>query len=175
MEACFKIAPRRPPVKPDLSLSKGPSVPSPCNRSQPASNSGAFRSYRAFSAHKIGAALPVCHPLGLAIVANQFPIRGPYLSFLSHSATFFCAARLLTIPSVLPQNLFRLVRFLRTFLQAPLEASGASDDNSGRRQLRTDGAKSTRPPPIHERRDDGRSRKQAWFGVLPIQTTVAKR
>jgi hypothetical protein len=87
------------------------------------------------------------HPR-LAIEANKLPIRGAYLSFLSLSQLKFALLWLFTIPSVSTQGAFSaysafgahfftllrpftipsvshqdLVRLVRTFLQAPLEAS----------------------------------------------------
>jgi hypothetical protein len=61
-------------------------------------------------------------PPQLAIEANKFPIRGviALMALLAHLK--LALLRLFTIPSVSHRDLVRLVRFVRTFLQAPLEA-----------------------------------------------------
>ena len=66
METCPKITPPRPPVE-------GRQPPRGRNRSQPASNRGAYSAYSAFSAHFIGAAPALYRPVG----------RAPGLSSLS--------------------------------------------------------------------------------------------
>jgi hypothetical protein len=70
---------------------------------------------------------PLARPRGplaprLAIEANKFPIRGliALIALLAHLK--LALLRLFTIPPVSHRDLVRLVRFVRTFLQTPLEA-----------------------------------------------------
>jgi hypothetical protein len=64
----------------------------------------------------------------LAIEANKLPIRGlmALMALLAHLK--LALLRLFTIPSVSHRELVRLVRLVRTFLQAPLEASVPRDN-----------------------------------------------
>ena len=67
-------------------------------------------------------------PPRLAIEVNKLPIRGAYLSYRSLFHLKFGLLRLFTLPSVSHRDLVRIVRLVRTFLQAPLQASVPRDN-----------------------------------------------
>jgi hypothetical protein len=64
----------------------------------------------------------------LAIEANKLPIRGLFALIALFAHLKLALLRLFTIPSVSHRDLVRLIRFVRTFLQAPLEASVPRDN-----------------------------------------------
>jgi hypothetical protein len=68
-----------------------------------------------------------CQPARLAIEANKLPIRGliALMAPLAHSS--LARLRLFSIPLFSHWDLVRLVRLVRTFLQAPLQSEGASE------------------------------------------------
>ena len=74
-------------------------------------------------------------PPRLATEADKFPIRGliALIALLAHLK--LALLRLFTIPPVSHRDLVRLVRFVRTFLQTPLEARVPRDKHFKEKDL----------------------------------------